>query len=32
MGEQMCEALGYAYVRQAQKVRSTHDPDPNPNP
>ena len=21
MGEQMCEALGYAYVRQAQKVR-----------
>ena len=21
MGEQMCEALGYAYVRQAQKAR-----------
>ena len=21
MGEQMCEALGYAYVRQTQKVR-----------
>ena len=32
MGEQMCEALGYAYVRQAQKVRGKHDPNPNPSP
>ena len=32
MGEQMCEALGYAYVRQAQKVRGKHDHNPNPSP